>query len=650
LPDGRVSRGAGGGEEDGTVGADEGRLVAGRYRLVERIGRGGMGTVWRAVDELLGRQVAVKKLHPRPQLDDRELATLHERTRREARAAARISHPCVVVVHDVVEDDGVPVIVMEYVPAATLADLVTRDGSLPPAEAARIGRAMLAALRAAHAAGVLHRDVKPGNVLLGAEGRVVLTDFGIAQASGTSTLTRTGELIGSIDFLSPERLTGGRQPGPEADLWALGATLYQAVEGRSPFRRSTAIETAWAIAHEDPPPPRAAGPLAPLIAGLLERDPERRLTAEQAERMLRDEAAEPDTAWHEAGHPAGSAGQGPTAPTTQLPRPPAATGDATGYAAGHSTGNASTHVTGNASAHVTGNASAHVNDHPPAHANDNPYEPVHPTPYPAPTAPHSNEPPTARTPHPAPPHPATPYPAHTPGPPAAYRDARTAGPARRRRTAGWVAAAAALVLAAGAAALTLRPGGHHPDAGPTAKPTGGASHASRTPTPTPTPSGPDPAATGAPPPAGSHLATESALGFAVTVPDGWTRTVKASSQEVDYVSPDGLTGLRVDIEDYAGSDHYQHFQQVEQQTRTRVDDYQRMRMNRTRWRDRPAAVWEFSFQGTARQWRAIDIAFSGDAAHGNGDREYAVYLSAPSASWATALPVFNTAVAGFRLT
>jgi tRNA A-37 threonylcarbamoyl transferase component Bud32 len=619
------------------VGADEGRLVAGRYRLVERIGRGGMGTVWRAVDELLGRQVAVKKLHPRPQLDDRELATLHERTRREARAAARISHPCVVVVHDVVEDDGVPVIVMEYVPATNLADLVKRDGPLPPAEAARIGRAMLAALRAAHAAGVLHRDVKPGNVLLGGGdaadgegpggGRVVLTDFGIAQASGTSTLTRTGELIGSIDFLSPERLTGGHQPGPEADLWALGATLYQAVEGRSPFRRDTAFETAWAIAHEDPPPLRAAGSLAPLITGLLERDPGRRLTAAQAERMLRDEAAELDTAWHERAHRAGAPGHGPTAPTARLPRPPA-TGNAARSATANPTGPAAPHATG------------HGYDH------------GHPGPYPAArtatdatdaTA-HVHEPPTAQVAHPAP---ASYDPA---GPRAPYRDARAAGPARRRKAVLWTAAVAAVVVAAGAAALTLRPTGH-PSAGPTARPT---SSASRTPTPTPTarptPSGPDPAATGAAPPAGYHLATEGALGFAVTVPDGWKRTVKAGSQEVDYVSPDGLTGLRVDIEDYAGSDHYKHFQQVEGQTRTRVDDYQRMRMNRTRWRDRPAAVWEFSFQGTARQWRAIDLAFSGDAAHGGSDREYAVYLSAPYASWASALPVFDTAVAGFRLT
>lgn len=191
--------------------SDLGRLVAGRYRLVELLGRGGMGTVWRADDEMLGRLVAVKRLHPpHLQSEDEDVEMLFERTRREARSAARISHPNVVVVHDVVEDEGLPSIVLEYVPAITLGDLLKERGSLTPVEAARIGREMIAALRAAHAAGVLHRDVKPGNVLLSDTGRVVLTDFGIAQASGMSNLTRTGELIGSIDFLAPERLTGVR--------------------------------------------------------------------------------------------------------------------------------------------------------------------------------------------------------------------------------------------------------------------------------------------------------------------------------------------------------------------------------------------------------------------------------------------------------
>ncbi|WP_030797097.1 serine/threonine-protein kinase [Streptomyces sp. NRRL S-337] len=182
--------------------SESGRLIARRYRLIERLGRGGMGTVWRAEDEVLGRQVAVKKLHVPPHLHDDEVRTLHERTRREARSAARITHPHVIVVHDVVDDEGLPCIVMEYVPSVTLSDLLKRQGALPPQEAARIGSSMAGALRAAHDAGVLHRDVKPANVLLAHDGRIVLTDFGIAVVSGTPSLTRTGELVGSIQYLA----------------------------------------------------------------------------------------------------------------------------------------------------------------------------------------------------------------------------------------------------------------------------------------------------------------------------------------------------------------------------------------------------------------------------------------------------------------
>ncbi|MFJ1811256.1 MULTISPECIES: serine/threonine-protein kinase [unclassified Streptomyces] len=266
--------------------SDEGRLIAGRYRLLDRIGRGGMGTVWRAHDDVLAREVAVKKLHPQPQLDDDELATLFERTRREARSAARISHPNVIVVHDVVDDEGLPAIVMEYVPSTTLGDLTEAHGPVPPEEAARIGRGVIAALRAAHRAGILHRDVKPANVLLADDGRVILTDFGIAQASETSALTRTGQLVGSVDFIAPERLVGA-PPGPEADLWGLGATLFQAVDGRSPFLRNSVTETMYAIAMEPVPQLRSAGPLAPLIQGLLASKPSERLSAEDAERLLR---------------------------------------------------------------------------------------------------------------------------------------------------------------------------------------------------------------------------------------------------------------------------------------------------------------------------------------------------------------------------
>ncbi|WP_208637005.1 serine/threonine-protein kinase, partial [Streptomyces swartbergensis] len=265
--------------------SEQGRLVAGRYRLAERIGRGGMGTVWRADDELLGRQVALKQLHERPHLSADELGTLYERMRREARSAARVTHPNVIVVHDVVEDDGRPCVVMEYVPGHTLGDLLQDGRTLPPDEAARIGLAMVGALRAAHAAGVLHRDVKPGNVLLGAGDRVVLTDFGIAMTAGSSTLTRTGEMVGSIDYMAPERVRG-LTPGPASDLWALGATLYQTLEGRPPFRRATAMETAYAIATDSVDPPRRSGPLAPLIESLLARDPEARPSAEETERAL----------------------------------------------------------------------------------------------------------------------------------------------------------------------------------------------------------------------------------------------------------------------------------------------------------------------------------------------------------------------------
>ncbi|WP_433857159.1 serine/threonine-protein kinase [Streptomyces kronopolitis] len=518
--------------------SDLGRLVADRYRLVQRVGRGGMGTVWRAEDEVLGRPVAVKKLHVPPHLDDDEARTLHERTRREARSAARITHPNVIVVHDVVDDEGLPCIVMEYVPSVTLGELLRREGALAPGEAARIGCGMAAALRAAHDAGVLHRDVKPANVLLGNGGRVVLTDFGIAVQSGTPSLTRTGELVGSIPYLAPERLRSqDTGPGPACDLWSLGATLYEAVEGRPPFRRDTAIETAYATVVDAHDPPRSAGELAPVIEGLLVKDPGRRMAAHEAERLL--------------GRAAG------TPPDAGAPADPAAPAPRTSPGAGPGA---------------------------------------------------APEPPTR--PHPA-------------GEPTTARKGR-----RGRRTLWWCLAA---VAAAGCAVggVLLWPAG------------GSGAAAGRPPGTTDGPKRPRPSPP--PLPAGYHLAKEG-TGVSLPVRDGWTRR-SVSGDEAAYVDPTKLVGLRINIAPFAGTDPLRHWRDTEEaQTRRDNPGYERVRMDPTTFRGRPAGYWEFTFPGRARTYRAAELAFSG-ADH----TRYVVYLSAPDAEWNRYRPVFDHAVNGIRL-
>ncbi|MFI6689353.1 protein kinase [Streptomyces sp. NPDC050485] len=487
--------------------SDLGRLIANRYRLVERVGRGGMGTVWRAEDEVLGRHVAVKKLHVPPHLHVDEVQRLHERTRREARSAARISHPNIIVVHDVVDDEGLPCIVMEYIPSVTLGDVMKEQGTLPVGEAARIGRIMVTALRAAHDAGVLHRDVKPANVLLGHDGRIVLTDFGIAVESGASSLTRTGELVGSIHYLAPERLRdGGAEPGPACDLWSLGTTLYQAVEGHHPFGRDTPIETAYAIAADAHEPPRNAGDLTPVIEGLLVKDPDQRMNAHEAERLLGQAAA---------------AGTAPRTRTTRL------------------------------------------------------------------------------------------------------AGAAVPAPRRGRRAALWIVSAAVVAATAtGGALLWSRSG--------TASP---ATSAPVTPAPPSTP----------PLPTGYHLET-AGQGFSVPVPDGWTAK-NVPGNEIAYIGPSGLAGLRVDVVQFAGSDPLTHWRETEEdQTRRDNPGYERVRMAPTTFRGRPAGYWEFTFQGKARKYRAVELAFTG-----TDGTQYVVYLSAPNAQWDQYRPVFDTAVKGIRL-
>jgi hypothetical protein len=535
----------------GHVVSDEGRLIAGRYRLTEQIGRGGMGTVWRAGDEVLDRQVALKRLHVQPHLSPDDLVRLYERTRREARSAARIAHPNVIVVHDVVDDhldagegygeagDGRPCIVMEYVPAPTLADLLGDGRTVPPEDAARIGLGMVAALRAAHAAGVLHRDVKPGNVLLGAEGRVVLTDFGIAMTADASTLTKTGEMVGSIHYMAPERIRG-QTPGPASDLWALGATLYQAVEGRPPFRRLTAMEAAYAIAVDPLEPLKQGGALEPLIVALLSKDPADRPTAEQTEEALRAVVS------------------GVT--TVTLPKPVEGGMSGAGVASGEG----------------RARQEADRGDGSP-----------------------------------------------DPGPEGGGRNASRQGRGRGRVL---VPVATAVVVAATVVGAVL-----YTRSGPSSEAAPQTGDSTSTPVHSPSPV-----------PDGFHLVTEKGLGVAFPVPDGW-KLNKRTSERVSYIDETRLVEITIGVVDPAGVHPMAHFKDIEANTKVNYPtSYRKLRMQKTTFRGQPAAIWEFTFQGRARAFRAIDLGFGRE-----GEREYDIYLSAPDAKWDTYRPVFDKVRDGF---
>ncbi|MFA1539857.1 serine/threonine-protein kinase [Actinomadura monticuli] len=273
------------------------RLLARRYRLVTQVGRGGMGTVWQAHDEVLGRDVAVKEVILPHGLTDEERAVHHKRTFREARTAARLGHPGVVTVYDVVEEDDRPWIIMELIKARSLDQVIKQEGPLEPRRAAEIGRQMLAALHAAHGAGVLHRDVKPSNVLITGTGRMgeraVLTDFGIATAAGDATLTQTGLVMGSPAYIAPERARG-RVAGPASDLWSLGVTLYAMLHGRSPFERPEPMAALVAVISEEPDPPNKGGRLIPVVEGLLRKNPDQRMDAIEAGALL-DEIVRQET-------------------------------------------------------------------------------------------------------------------------------------------------------------------------------------------------------------------------------------------------------------------------------------------------------------------------------------------------------------------
>lgn len=300
-----------------------GDMVDGRFELLARLGSGGMGTVWRARDSVLHREVALKAVRH----DAAASHSVRERVLREARALARISHPNVVMIHHIIDDDPHPWLVMELVDGVSLQERLA-DGPLA-LEAARLGRQVLAALRAAVAAGIQHRDVKPANILLRADGSAVLTDFGIAALQGSTALTATGELIGSPEYIAPERIRGN-DDDPASDLWSLGLVLYVCVEGISPLRRGTTLGTLAAVLDEAVPPPVRSGPLSPVLQALLVRDPAARPDAARLDAMLAqvESGTTPDWALPTATAPLPP---GPTtAPTHVLPVPPASGGTVPG--------------------------------------------------------------------------------------------------------------------------------------------------------------------------------------------------------------------------------------------------------------------------------------------------------------------------------
>ncbi|MFJ2022995.1 protein kinase [Streptomyces sp. NPDC087897] len=576
---------------DRSQGTDAGPVLAGRYRLGDVLGRGGMGKVWRAHDEVLHRTVAVKELTAGLYVAEADRLVLHARTQKEARAAARITHPGVVTVHDVIEYDQRPWIVMQYVDGPSLADAVKESGEIAPREAARIGLHVLSALRAAHSAGVLHRDVKPGNVLLARDGQVLLTDFGIAAIEGDSTITRTGELVGSIDYLAPERVRGG-DPGPASDLWSLGATLYTAVEGTSPFRRTSPISTMQAVVTEEPPAPVNAGPLGPVITALLRKDPDERPTAAQTEQMLLDamEGREPRSAQAHV-------------PTQRYPEE-----SRYGYRGPHG------------SAAPVG-----------PHASD------------APADPPGSDGATARLSG------ATSAQPDAPGP---ERTSPVTGPVpppeTRRSGSRWrtvlVVVVAAAVLGGGAGLIAMKYGEGSGSPGNPGTPGGTAASAPPS-APGTTPEGTAPAQGTPEIPEGWHRVDDPA-GFSLLVPDGWTRQVQDG--QIDYTPDGGAHRMRISVDPDPDFDHpYLHMQNMEEQLSERLPGYQRIGMEENTFRDRPGALWEFTWNETkdhAGPRHGIDQMYYG----GPGGPEYALYLTAPQDGWEVSRAKFDIMLRSWR--
>lgn len=606
-----------------------GQVLAGRYLLGEPIGSGGMGKVWRAHDELLHRTVAVKELTAGRYASEADRAVLHQRTQKEARAAARITHPGVVTVHDVFEHDDRPWIVMQYVDGPSLADAVKETGRIDGGEGARIGLQVLGALRAAHAAGVLHRDVKPGNILLARDGGVLLTDFGIAAIEGDSTITRTGELVGSIDYLAPERVRGS-DPGPPADLWSLGASLYMAVQGISPFRRNSALSTMQAVVADEPPPPDNAGSLAPVIAALLTKDPAVRPGAAEVARMLRDVME---------GRPA----------------PEAAT-RAYGYGSGNGSTGYQSYPSGSRTA--SGRPSGA-----PAGGPSGPPGP--PRGAGAPAQPPQS---TTRSSSPSGPLPATggrdrrdtdsgQLPAEVPTPWTSSGPGRAAGSTsaptsysrttlkdRRRWRKALLAVLAAAVVGAGAGFVAMEYGG---SGGGTAEGQGGGAvgaSSSEGGQGQSSPAGPSPDGPSVP---DGYRRVHDPAGFSLVVPDGWKREM--TGQSIDYTPDGGNHLIRISIDqnpDFPTPED--HMKDMEKGLSV-LKDYSQLQLGHYDFRDQPeSARWEFTWYQTEKDGipgprHAIDHMYDTD-----DNVECAIYMSRPASDWAVTERQFETVLQNWQ--
>ena len=270
------------------------RRIGGRYRLSAHLGSGAMGTVWSGYDEVLQRRVAVKEMKVPPGVPSQEALDLRERMMREARALGGLSHPNVITVFDVVDNDGEPMVVLELVPSRNLATMIGEQGALTIQQAAVVGFATAGGLRAAHRAGITHRDVKPGNVLVADDGRVKLTDFGIARNSADAPMTSVGLVLGSPAYIAPE-VAAGQPVTPAADLWGLGATLFAAIEGRPPYDvHGDPVSTITEVVDGEVPRPRATGPVADVIMALMVKDPDARMPLEEVRQRLRPLIDDPD--------------------------------------------------------------------------------------------------------------------------------------------------------------------------------------------------------------------------------------------------------------------------------------------------------------------------------------------------------------------